>query len=153
VATALRDDVRLIAVVMGHSRNRERFALARQLLEDGFARTRRVTCLTEGQPLDITIPVDYGEIEEVALCAGENLSVVVRENDLTDLKLVTDQPERLQAPLAAGTELGEARVQLGDRVLGRVPLVAGQDVHAASFKQKLKRSVRSGIKGLFDRSG
>jgi len=147
VASAQRDGIRLIVAVMGYSDGKGRFALAKELLEDGFRQVRRVDCLAEGQALETSVPVENGQTERVYLRAAQPLSVVVREADVPELQVRVNQPERLEAPLAAGTQLGDVQVCLHDRPLASAPLVLAEDVPAATLSFKIKRMFRGRSSG------
>lgn len=140
-ATAQRDGIRLIAVVMGANGNHDRFGLAQQLLEDGFANVCRKRVLAKGEPVGNAVPVVNCETPKVRLTAAEDLYVVVRKEDADKLEIAPQLPAFLQPPVSAGTVLGETQVQIAGKLLGTTPLVAATDLAEAGWRWRLIESV------------
>jgi len=137
-ATARRNDIRLIGVVMGADGPRDRFEIARELLEQGFAQVTRKRVLAKGDPVGEPIRVTNCETEKVRLTAAEDLAVIVKNEDVGKLEVkVPVAPAFLQAPIAAGTVLAEASVQLQGKELGSVALVPSRDLPEAGLRWKL----------------
>jgi len=138
-ATAARNGVRLIAVVMGHDSKYGRFNLAEKLLEDGFRELRRFRYLAKGQPVGGPVPVHNCVTEEVRLVTAEEVWITVRERDKHRLALVARRPERLDAPVRNGARVGEAHVRLAGQTVATVGLVSPRDLDAAGWRWKLER--------------
>lgn len=144
-ATAQRDDVRLITVVMGHDNKYGRFSLAEELLDTGFAEVQRVQCLAKGQAVEEGIPVYNASQSTTPLVAAEDVWVVVRKEDRYDLTVEVDAPEHIHVPVGTDEELGQAVVKLGEQVLARVPLVTPGKLQPAGWGTRLERAgARSG---------
>jgi len=139
-ATAERDNIRLIAVVMGAENVSARFDIAQQLLEESFAQVCRKRLLARGEVLPTAVPVSNCRESEIRLVAGDDLWVVVKNGDANNLKMVSEYPRLIQAPLPAGTALGEVQVQLAGETLGCVPLVLPSSLKEAGLRWKLIRS-------------
>jgi D-alanyl-D-alanine carboxypeptidase (penicillin-binding protein 5/6) len=139
--TAQREDLRLIAVVMGFPSNSGRFKLADQLLEDGFARLCRVRVATRGEAVEPPIAVDNCETRFVRLAVIRDLWVNVKAEDVARLKVAATMPPRLQAPVRAGTIVGEIQAELDGRKLAGVPLTVPDDLAETSWRWKLKNRV------------
>lgn len=131
-ATAKRNDIRLICVVMGAPSNRARFDLAAQRLEKSFAAVQRVRMVQGGAYVTPPVMVVNGEERAVRMAAQDDLWVTVKTEDVPRLETVTDCPERVQAPLAGQKPVGEVRVQLGSVILARTPLVTPYELVAAT---------------------
>lgn len=139
-ATVLRDDVRLIAVVMGCGSNAERFAATQAVLDTAYANIERVHAVAQGAEL-APVAVDNCETPNVPLRAAQDVWVVVPRGERDRIELRVEAPERIAPPVAAGRELGYARIYLDDRPLGRTALVAPVDLQPAGWKWKLRQSV------------
>lgn len=126
-ATALRDDIRLIAVVMGSDKT-GRFTHTHSLLEQGFKMIRRVQPVQKGMVIGKPIPVNESMDEEVRLLARDPITVTVRDTDVQNLALEITAPTSLQAPVSANSENGQVRLLLGDRELGKSPLLIDRTV-------------------------
>ncbi|NIA16363.1 MAG: hypothetical protein GWP08_20070 [Nitrospiraceae bacterium] len=140
-ATAEREGIRLISVVMGGESSTTRFAKAEELLEDGFAQVCRVRLVEKGETVGEAIPVDNCEVESVRLMAGRDLWTVVKETELDKLAVLPSLPAVITPPITKGTPLGEARVQLAGKTLASVPLQTPVSLPEAGWRWKLLRSV------------
>jgi len=141
-ATALREGIRLIAVVMGCPRSTERFKIAQKLLEDGFAQVRRKQVVAKGEKVGEPVPVANCETPSIRLTAEKDLWVVVKENDAANLRVFSECPVLLRPPIQAGTALGEMRAQLDGKIIGRVMLTAPVSLEEAGWRWKLKNSIK-----------
>lgn len=111
--------MRLIAVVVGSDSDDTRVREVQKLLSYGFRHYETQTIKTAGEVLQ-TAPVVYGELDEVDVVVDDAIVVTVPRRDekpVVDL----DIPESLEAPLAAGQQVGVLRVRVGDEVLAEVP--------------------------------
>ena len=129
-ATALRDDMELIAVVMAADTAQNRNAACKQLLDYGFANFGVIHPeLTETPDVPVrlgtqeTVPVQLGVQEGLLIDKGQKASVTTR---------VTLE-DAVSAPVRQGQRLGTLTVQAGDQVLQEVPLVAAQGVERLTW--------------------
>lgn len=141
-ASACRDDVRLIAVVMGDKRKQERFSSAKRLLEEGFAQVCRKELVAAGQAVGDPVAVANCETTSIKLAATEPISIIVKRNEADKITLVPELPTEITAPLQAGTEVGMIRALLEGRVLAAVPLAVQEDLAEASLSWKVLRKLR-----------
>ena len=129
-ATAQRDGIRLISVVMGNPVKWERFNQAQELLENGFQSVQRVHLVAAGQPLGQPVPVSNSHVAQVQLAAAKDLWVTVRKEDMPHLKILAEHPGTLLTPITSGSIVGEVRVQLGSATIARCPLTVPVDLDA-----------------------
>ena len=125
-ATALREDLHLIAVIMGGESSQSRNADAAALLSWGFANFAAVQ-LGADRPL-LPLPVDMGKQDTVALELGESLPRVLPRADLSRLEKTLELPQRLTAPIEPGQQVGDLVVRLEDKEVCRVPVLAAEGV-------------------------
>ena len=129
-ATATRDGMSLIAVVLGGETSKGRFASAAALLDYGFA-GYTVVRRSVGNLADI--PVLRGKSDVVSVEADGNLCVVVKKSKVTQISLEITVEESLQAPVSVGQVVGFARyLYEGEEILS-VPVVAVEEVKKAGF--------------------
>lgn len=147
-ATAVRGNVRLISVVMGTESRVAREEQTRALLDHGFNRFVP-TLAGEGEVGAIKLPSAAAERVPVAVAKP----VWVHSPRGEDLPLSTEIVAKrdLVAPIAAGDEVGEFVVSLGDREILRVPVYATADVDRANLMVRTWRSVRDFVVGLVSR--
>ena len=142
VASAKRDGMRLIAVVMGAESTRARTRIAQALLNYGFRfyETRRV--YGAGEKI-YGVPVWKGDVAQLALGVEHNLYVTVPRGRYDEITARMEIGEAtLFAPLRAGERHGVLRLALGDERLAERPLVALGDVEEGSLWVKVRDHVR-----------
>lgn len=129
-ATATRDGMSLIAVVLGGETSKGRFASAASLLDYGFG---GYTVLRRSVGEIPEIPVNRGKSDFVAVAAEGNLCLVVKKSEASNVALELTVEESLQAPVSVGQVVGKATFTYqGEEVLS-VPVVATSSVEKAGF--------------------
>ena len=141
VASAKRDGMRLIAVVMGAKSSRARARIAQSLLNYGFRfyETRRVYASDE-KVADVR--VWKGDAKRLALGLEQNLYVTVPRGQYDELNAEMEIATRLVAPVRAGEQQGVLRLALGEELTIERPLVALDDVAEGNLWQKVSDHVR-----------
>ena len=143
-ATAERDGMELIAVVMKGPDRDTRNNDAKALLNYGFSSYALVTAAPE-QPL-MPVPVDMGTADTVQpVLASEGNTVLVEKEKAGMLERKVTLEPRVTAPVAAGQPLGELTVLDGDTVLLTVPITAGEDVMRRSWGQVFTQLLRLAV--------
>ena len=127
-ATAQKDGLRFIAIVLGAETSQKRFDEARAMLDYGFANYKRVTVLTKGDRLGQRVPVRLGMANEVEAAVGTGMSMLLKPGQEKQLSLEVELPAEVPAPVHAGDTLGMIRVKLDGSVIARLPAVAAEDV-------------------------
>ncbi len=140
-ATAERNGLRLIAVVMGCKQRKERDAEAARLMSIGFAQYRSVKLAEKGSALGHAVPVAGGVLPQVVPVAEKPLYTVVKAGQEQQIAKEVSGCRALAAPLKAGVACGTATFRLGDQELGRVQLIVPEPIGKASLTQRLLRRV------------
>ena len=131
-ASAERNGLRLIAVVLGSASGKERFEAATTLLDYGFANYENVTAeLPTDAPQ--ALPVTRGTSEAVTLQYEAPQKCLVPKGQGEQLHVEVELPQTLQAPVAAGTPVGTVHWKSGETDLQTFSITAAQDVEALSF--------------------
>ena len=141
VASAKREGMRLIAVVMGAESSRSRARIAQSLLNYGFRfyETRRVYASNE----TVTdVRVWKGGAKRLALGLEQNLYVTVPRGRYDEIDAEMEIAARLAAPVRMGEPQGVLRLALGDELSIERPLVALEDIAEGSLWQKVSDHVR-----------
>ena len=137
-ASALREDMELVAVVMGSATSKDRFAACKQLLDYGFASYALV--LPQGEKAEI--PVKLGVSDTVtAVPTGEEAVLI----DKAQRGQVTQQvvlEEQVDAPVSKGQRLGTLYIKAGEQVLKEIPLVAEEAVPRLTFWQIFRQVLK-----------
>ena len=132
-ASATRDGLNLIAVVLGAPSSSDRFDAATTLLDYGFAAYRAMPLPTvEDQPLLIkvkgsaeeSVPLDYSALPGTLLMPKEGGAALTARSDL---------PDALDAPVQQGQAVGTVRVLSGETLLGEYEIRAAADAPKMDF--------------------
>ncbi len=126
VASARRDGMRLISVVMGTSSDRKRTAESQALLSYGFRNFETHKLFDAGETLT-NLRVWKGETETVPAGLAQPLYITVQKGRYKDLDARTEPAGRIEAPVTEGQRLGDVVVRLDGKELERVPLIALRD--------------------------
>ena len=130
-ASAERDGIELIAVVLGCASSSERFADAKALLNWGFANYALVHP-AEGTILE-PIPVKLGTAGTVTPVLAEPGPILIEKGQQSSIRRTVELPEELTAPVEKGEIIGTLTVSAGDTELARLPLTADADVGRLTF--------------------
>lgn len=136
-ATAERDGVSLIAVIMGAETRDIRNAEAKKLLDYGFASYG--VYRDEGRVI-APIPVTGGMKETAALTA-QPFSVALPKEKLSSVVATVELPETLTAPLEKGAHVGRVVYTLDGQTLGEAPITLTDPVERISFLEILRRLI------------
>jgi len=148
-ASAKRDGMRLISVVMGSVSESARASDSQTLLNYGFRFFETVQLYKAGQEL-AQARVWRGAEEQVALGLGEALFVTIPRGRYDDLEAKVELQPQLSAPLAVDTAVGEIVVALGDELVARRPLLTLAAVEEAGFFGATWDSLQLWIDGMFE---
>ena len=124
-ASALRDGMELIAVVMGAQTSQARNAACKSLLDYGFANFAVISPeLTETEP----VPVRLGSRDSVDVKLGDSASLLIDKSQKSAVTMDVQLEPEVTAPVSQGQRLGTLTVKSGEQVLSQVPLVAAEPV-------------------------
>ena len=129
-ATAQRDGMELIAVVMGCQTSQERFNACKSMLDYGFANYAVVTPQLSGT---LEVPVTLGKARSVAVEPGQSTPLLIDKAHKNSVTTDITLDESVTAPVSKGQRLGTMTVKAGEQVLMQVPLVAESAVERRTF--------------------
>lgn len=124
VATARRDGMRLIAVVLGSQRKGQNFNSASELLAQGFANYQMRVVGKRGAPIAQAVAVNAGALASFTPVWGRDLSVLLKRAADDPVKVQFQLPATLTAPLRAGQQVGTGQAVSAGKVVASAPLVA-----------------------------
>ena len=138
-ATAEKDGVELIAVIMGADNSKDRFQDAVKLLDYGFG---KCTFYVDDAKNVAEVPVTGGIQEEVsAHMAGEFRYVDITGADLSQIRRKVEVRKGLRAPVEKGDPAGEMVYYLNGKEIGRQKLVASENVGRMRYTDALERAM------------
>jgi len=130
-ASATRDGLNLIAVVLGAPSSKERFEAATTLLDYGFANFAVVS--PDLSDCDNQIPVRLGKDAGVSAVPEADMALLIDKAQKSGVTSEVTLEPTVTAPVSRGQRLGTLTVKSGDLVLKEVPLVAAQEVERLSY--------------------
>lgn len=144
-AAAKRDDMQLIAVVLGAPTSAKRFSSAKALLDYGFAgyKIQKVVSKDDEQ---VRIPVRKGLGQDVGACAAEDYSVLMSKGDNSQVQTELEYDEYINAPVNEGDRLGIIRITHSDQIK-EIELIASETVPKKSFTQIVQEFLGELING------
>lgn len=148
VASAEREGMRMISVVLGSDSTRARARDSQALLRYGFRFFESRTLYSGQQELERS-RVWQGVADEVTVGLTEDLAMTLARGKFDNLSAEVTLQSWLRAPIAAGDELGELIVTADEEELFRGPVVALNDVERAGFLRRSWHSVQMFFLRLF----
>ncbi len=138
-ASAQREGMELIAVVMGSETSKDRFAACKQLLDYGFANFALIT--PEVQTGEV--PVKLGNAPKVTAMPAEDPRLLIDRSQKGSVTTEVTLEESVAAPVSKGQRLGTLTVRSGEQVLAQVPMVAKEPVPRLRWGQVFGMVLRS----------
>lgn len=132
-ATAQKDSMRLIAIVLGADRSQVRFDEARSMLEYGLSSYCRTTIIEKGELTGYSLPVRNGARDRINIAAGKGLSMLLQNGQQEQLSVELSLPQSITAPMQAGDTVGEIHVLLNGKQIASLPAVVSDDVRLPGF--------------------
>ena len=123
-ATAERDGMGLIAVVMGCETSKDRFAACKQLLDYGFANY----ALVAPEVSENAVPVKLGTSDFVSAVPAESPKLLVDKAQKNQVQILTELEETVSAPVSKGQKLGMMTIKVGEQTIRQIPMVAEEGV-------------------------
>ncbi|MBQ7934409.1 MAG: D-alanyl-D-alanine carboxypeptidase [Lachnospiraceae bacterium] len=131
-ATATKDGIDLIAVIMGAPDSKTRFSEAQVLLNHGFALCKLY--VDSNQDVLPQIAIEQGKEDVVELqYQGEYRYLDIKGSDLSQVTKQLELPQVVEAPVQEGEVAGMARYYLGDVSIGGVPILYGATVERSGY--------------------
>ncbi len=153
VASAKRDEMRLISVVMGTDSEEARARETQKLLSYGFRYYETLRLYDAGAVLN-TPRVWGGDKNELRVGVDNNVVMTVPRARSEELSAKLDIQADLTAPIAAGDRVGTMEVRQGEEVVGEQPLVALENIEEGGlfkrFFDQVRRFFTNLISGWFD---
>lgn len=136
-ATAQRDGMRLISVVIGEPDSKTRFADTKTIFNYGFANFRLTRLIRKDQPLSQKVAVKGGKVDELELVSQENFAVFEKKNTHEQYLLEYDLPDEVQAPIKKGDNVGKLLVVKNSIVVHEINLLSNEDIPASGYRDSL----------------
>ncbi len=139
VATAKRNDLRLIAVVLGSQHKLTNFKEASEMLSQGFLNYEMHPVAKKGAPIAQSVAITGADTNSIKPVWGSDAGVFVKRDAAKNaIKVDYNLPPSIAAPLKAGQQIGTANVTEGGKPVATIALLAPADVaKSASLTKRL----------------
>jgi serine-type D-Ala-D-Ala carboxypeptidase (penicillin-binding protein 5/6) len=141
VASAQRDDMRLISVVLGTSSDKARTQSSQSLLNYGFRYFESHRLYGSDEVLQAA-RIWYGDREQVSLGVGKDIFVTIPRGRYRDLDASMEIDREISAPVSRGQALGQVNIRLDDELILSEPIVAMQPVGEGSLIDRAMDSIK-----------
>ena len=129
-ASAQRDGMELVAVVMGAKTTQDRFNACKSLLDYGFANYALIQPSLEQLP---TIAVKLGTNSVVEAEPSGQSCLLIEKGQKSQVSTHIELEEQVTAPISQGQRLGTLTIKAGEQVLAQIPMVAKEAVPRLTF--------------------
>ena len=130
-ASAERDGMNVIAVVIGANTSKGRFATVTNLFNKAFAEYENIKVFDKNSPLDIKIPVDNSKVKEISVYPETSYSLFNKKGD--ELKPeISYEYGKVSAPVKRGDVVGQVKIVLNGETK-TINLLAGDDAEKKSY--------------------
>lgn len=137
VATAKRNDLRLIAVVLGSQHKLTNFKEASEMLSQGFINYEMHQVAKKGAPIAQSVAVTDADTASIKPVWGGDAGVFIKHGDASSaVKVDYNLPASIAAPVKAGQQIGTANVTEGGKPVATIALLAPSDIAKSSSLTK-----------------
>lgn len=141
-ATAKRENLSLIAVVLGDKTGKERFKDAATLLDLGFSNYTMLTPLFDEKILN-PIKVNNGMKDSVSIKLNGISNILVKKGEEKSLKNFLELAEECEAPIKEEKILGYVTYKSGEDEIAKFPVVSSESVERIKFSLVFKKLLKS----------
>ncbi len=139
-ASAKRDDMRLISVIVGAENSKTRFNESASLLNFGFKNFESQK-LADVSKVIQNIPVLKGKIATIDVFASEDFSAVVKKGDVSNYQVDYEIEENIKAPTKAGDVVGKIIISKNGNLVKKIAAVVREDVKPLSIFETAKKVI------------
>ena len=137
-ATAERNGLRVVAVVIGADSSKERFASVSNLFGYAFSNYSAKVIQSKDGCIENSIRVLGGREKGISVAVKEDFKALVKKGDDGEYKVHFNLPATVKAPIVRGGEVGKAYLTRNGEVIGECPVVSVVDVEKARYSDTLK---------------
>ncbi len=137
-ATAKRDDMRLISVIVGAKDSKTRFNECSKLFNYGFANFENHILVNSEESIAI-LPVSKGRVKDVELYAAEHYSALIKKGEENGYEVELSLPASVKAPKKAGEAVGKIIITKNGVVVKEIDAVSKTDLAKMSFMDSVKK--------------
>lgn len=140
-ASAMRDGIELIAVVLNCGSSADRFQSAKALLDYGFA-NYALASAEPNEPLQ-PIHVTLGTQDSLTPVLQQTAPILIEKGEQAKITRTVSVCEEIAAPVAAGQQLGTLTMSAGERVLAEIPIIAPESIERLTLWEMTVRLLKT----------
>ena len=140
-ASARKGNRRIIGVMTGLESNKERSDEADKMMSWAFREYDNYTLKKKGDKI-ADVPVWYGVDKTVPMVMSDDLIKTIKKSDRNQVKMTAVYDRPVKAPVKMGQQLGVLKIEIPEKQVIEVPLVAGQTINKVGFWGKIKNNVK-----------
>lgn len=141
-ATAMRDGMELIAVVLGSENSADRFDTAENLLDYGFA-NYEIIIPDFNKDQVAPVKVAHGKTDKISLKMPEIGAVLVNKGQGSNIKVKVELPESVEAPVENNVIIGKISVSDGENIIAQYDIMTAESVARLDFLSALYKLLTS----------
>ena len=139
-ATAKRNDMRLISVIVGAQNSQTRFNECTKLFNYGFANFESKNLLDSSIPI-FNVSLNKGKKDFVDVYSKESFSVIAKKGDDLGYEVTYEKPDKVNAPTRAGDIVGSAIISKNGNVIKQIELIVKENIDKLSLKDCFNKVV------------
>ncbi len=143
-ATATRDNLTLISVILGGETSKERFSDAGKLLDLGFYNYKQVEGLKITEPQGVA-KITKGTKKEVPVYQEKEVMILVNKNETKDITTEIEIVQNLVAPIPKGSKVGSVKYFIEGEIVANENLIIHETVAKAGIKDNLRLIIESWV--------
>lgn len=138
-ASALKNNMRLISVVIGAKSTKDRFDISASLLNYGFANYENKLVLDSSKPIENKINLKNCKEKELEISVKDNFYYLSKKGEKGEFKFKYELPKNIKAPIKQNDKVGKVYVVLDGTVIGEIDIVSLKDYNKITYKDNLKK--------------
>lgn len=140
-SSAMKDGMKLMAVVLGGEKANDRFEDSVELYSYGFANYYNKQILFKDQVLDQAIKVSGGKVRSANVCANQDYYAICEKGQDCEVEVHYELVDKIKAPMKKGDVVGEIIVTDNNFVIAEIPVVLAEDVSKLNYKDSISKIV------------
>lgn len=141
-ASAKRNGMRLISVIIDAPNSKIRFKETSDLFNFGFDNYTNKLLVTSDQPLQEKICVENGKKEQVEIVASSSLYLFCQRNQTVPVEIVLNAPKKVKAPINKGDILGKIEIYSNGKLINYTDILALEDVQMKEYGDKVNDIIK-----------
>jgi len=141
VASALRDNMRLVSIVLGAASNKSRITESQRLLNYGFRFFRTQKVYAAGEQIS-EAKVWMGQQDQIGLGLAEDVYLTLPRESFDVLMSQVEIQEYVRAPITIGQELGRTVLKVDNEIVSDAPLLALQNIEKGGMFKRMRHSIQ-----------